>query len=90
MAEAAKTVCITCSLAVGEPPQLNRLKNGQTCPACRDRVLNQLPPLLPHRTSQGTPHVVQRSDGEASLFDTAGDAGYAGEPPSDRGFSSPL
>ena len=40
--------CITCGLPVGEEPlRLNRLENGQVCPSCRDRVLEDLPPALP-------------------------------------------
>ena len=46
------TVCIACGLVVGEPPRLNRLQNGQTCPACRERVLDAVPAALPslHRS----------------------------------------
>jgi hypothetical protein len=40
-------VCITCGLSAGQPAQLNRLSNGQTCPTCRDRVLDSLPSALP-------------------------------------------
>jgi hypothetical protein len=43
------TLCIHCGLPAGDPPQLNRLKNGQTCPACRDRVLVSIPPALPRQ-----------------------------------------
>lgn len=31
----------------GAAALLNRLSNGQICPACRDRVLDQLAPALP-------------------------------------------
>ena len=41
------TLCIHCGLPVGDPPQLNRLRNGQVCPACRERVLASIPPALP-------------------------------------------
>ena len=41
------TLCFTCGLAVTEPPRLNQLPSGETCPACRDRLLDALPPLLP-------------------------------------------
>lgn len=41
------TLCFTCGLTVTEPPQLNHLPNGESCPACRDRLLDSLPPLLP-------------------------------------------
>ena len=43
------TVCFTCGMHVGEPMRLNRLDNGQICPACRERVLAALPPVLPAR-----------------------------------------
>ncbi len=39
--------CITCGLATGEAPRLNRLDNGAVCPTCRDRLLDLLPPLFP-------------------------------------------
>jgi hypothetical protein len=42
-------VCFTCGMHVGEPMRLNRLDNGQICPACRERVLASLPPVLPSR-----------------------------------------
>ena len=43
----AEAVCFTCGMGAGDPPRLNRLENGQICPACRDRVLESLPPILP-------------------------------------------
>lgn len=49
MSQNPQPVCITCSLPVGDPPRLNRLGNGQVCPSCRDRLLDALPPILPHR-----------------------------------------
>lgn len=47
MPERSQTLCITCSLPIGEPLRLNRLHNGQVCPSCRDRVLESIPPALP-------------------------------------------
>lgn len=47
MSESTHTVCFTCGLAIETPPRLNRLTNGNVCPACRDRVLHELPPALP-------------------------------------------
>ncbi|MBK7876783.1 MAG: hypothetical protein IPJ77_13745 [Planctomycetes bacterium] len=41
------TLCFTCGLAVTDPPRLNHLPSGETCSACRDRLLDALPPLLP-------------------------------------------
>lgn len=43
------TLCFTCGLVLSEPPRLNVLPNGSTCPACRDRLLDSLPPPLPSR-----------------------------------------
>jgi DNA-directed RNA polymerase subunit RPC12/RpoP len=48
----APTLCFTCGLSVGEAPRLNRLTNGEICPACRDRVLDMLPAPLPSRPSE--------------------------------------
>lgn len=47
MSQRSQTVCITCGLAVGETPRLNRLPNGQTCPACQERALDAISPALP-------------------------------------------
>lgn len=49
MENPAPTLCFTCGLTVDEKPRLNRLTNGSVCPACRDRVLDMLPPALPSR-----------------------------------------
>ena len=52
MEQPAPTLCFTCGLAVEETPRLNRLTNGEICPACRDRVLDMLPAPLPARPSE--------------------------------------
>jgi hypothetical protein len=44
---AATLTCITCGLPANNVSHLNRLPNGQVCPACRDRLLETLPPVLP-------------------------------------------
>jgi hypothetical protein len=49
MGHLTNAVCFTCGLAIESPPRLSRLTNGQVCPACRDRVLEGLPPALPSR-----------------------------------------
>lgn len=49
MPNLTNAVCFTCGLAIEIPPQLNRLTSGQVCPACRERVLDGLPPALPSR-----------------------------------------
>lgn len=43
----APTLCIHCGLSAGNPPRLNRLEDGRVCPACADRLLMSLPPVLP-------------------------------------------
>jgi len=42
-----ETRCFTCRQLVREPPVLNELADGSSCPACRNRVLDSLPSLLP-------------------------------------------
>jgi hypothetical protein len=49
MGAANPTRCFTCGLPVGEPAQLNRLTDGKPCPACRDRLLESLPSIVPTR-----------------------------------------
>ena len=39
-----ETTCMQCG---GPVEALNRLENGRRCPACRDRHLAMVPPLLP-------------------------------------------
>jgi len=40
-------VCIACGQPTGPRPRLNRLPDGRTCPSCRERLLDTLPPILP-------------------------------------------
>jgi hypothetical protein len=40
-------LCIGCGQPTGPGPRLNQLPDGRTCPACRDRLLATLPPVLP-------------------------------------------
>jgi hypothetical protein len=76
----AKTYCISCSMQIGGTPQLNRLPNGQTCPTCRDRVLDALPPALPRREE-----IMGRSE-RMSLFDGMNERGEGEWPPADRQY----
>lgn len=50
MGNLTNAVCFTCGLVIESPPRLSRLTNGQVCPACRERVLDGLPPALPTRS----------------------------------------
>jgi len=54
MATTQPTLCFTCGQEVGEPPRLNKLPAGSNCPACRDRLLDSLPALLPSATNEET------------------------------------
>lgn len=45
-------VCIACGQPTGPGPRLNRLPDGRTCPSCRDRLLETLPPVLPSVTAE--------------------------------------
>ncbi len=40
-------LCIACGRSTGPRPRLNLLPDGRTCPTCRDRLLDSLPPVLP-------------------------------------------
>jgi hypothetical protein len=57
MGHLTNAVCFTCGLAIESPPRLSRLTNGQVCPACRDRVLEGLPPALPSRARESHPGI---------------------------------
>lgn len=39
--------CIQCGQNTGDATRFNRLPDGRACPACADRLLEMLPPLLP-------------------------------------------
>ena len=69
MGEITNTVCFTCGLAIEEPPRLNRLTNGQVCPACRERLLDALPALLP----APKPESIVSQASAAHLFETRDD-----------------
>jgi hypothetical protein len=83
MPNGARTVCFSCGNPVGEPPALHRLANGQPCAACRERVLEHLPPALP--LGGGVAHALAEHATERGLFDGPQDEGYAGEGPADPG-----
>jgi predicted Zn-ribbon and HTH transcriptional regulator len=51
MAHQTAPVCFTCGLAY-DRLHFNRLRNGAVCPTCRDRILDELPSLLPSRSPQ--------------------------------------
>ncbi|MBK7643150.1 MAG: hypothetical protein IPJ19_08870 [Planctomycetes bacterium] len=65
MSQPTNAVCFTCGLVIETPPRLARLTNGQVCPACRERVLEGLPPALP-----SSPQPAEREDAHASLSDS--------------------
>ncbi|HVS20179.1 MAG TPA: hypothetical protein VMT18_16365 [Planctomycetota bacterium] len=49
MSEPAAPVCFHCGLATEsdeDGPKLNRLPDGQPCPACAERLLASLPSLV--------------------------------------------
>jgi hypothetical protein len=37
-----------CGKPTGPLPRLNQLPDGRACSSCADRLLDSLPPLLPH------------------------------------------
>ena len=76
MALDRQPVCFTCSQPIAEPPAINQLENGETCPTCRDRLLDSLPPLLP---SQPTVPVDDEEGFEEPYPYEPTDEGY--EPP---------
>lgn len=39
-------VCFQCGQSVGEPPRLNRMDGGGSCPACAERLLDMLPSIF--------------------------------------------
>lgn len=77
-----ETLCIRCGLPLGDPLRLNTREDGSPCPACRDRVLDALPPLLPKEVAE--PQEVAEEappppSSDASPDDTARLPGAEGE-----------
>lgn len=42
----SEVVCFHCTQPIGDPPRLNELSDGEVCPVCRDRLLEELPPIV--------------------------------------------
>lgn len=78
------TLCFTCGLVVGDPPRLNRLPEGKVCPACRDRVLDSLPPLLPSLAPAHAPSSPSASSGPAAFHDSITGMKEWTEPPGEE------
>ncbi len=62
---AREPLCIACGQPTGPFPRLNRLPNGRVCSACRDRLLEILPPVLPALPRLGTSEGWIGDQGEA-------------------------
>lgn len=43
----SNTLCFSCGQSVVEVDRINRMEDGEPCPACADRLLQSMPPLLP-------------------------------------------
>ncbi len=77
MSNLTNAVCFTCGLVIESPPRLSRLTTGQVCPACRERVLEGLPPALPSRSSAAA--------AEGDLSARSGEKSTLDEPDSESG-----
>ena len=47
MSGRGEILCFECGHSVGDPPQLNHHETGEPCAACSDRLLTEMPSLLP-------------------------------------------
>jgi hypothetical protein len=47
MGQSNPSICIQCGHSTDHTQRLNRLEDGRVCTICRDRLLEQLPPLVP-------------------------------------------
>lgn len=52
MSDPQEPVCFTCGHTTGGTLRLNCLPSGQTCPTCRDRLLECLPPIFPSEEAE--------------------------------------
>ena len=50
-----RTVCFQCGNAVTDQPKLNRLPNGENCPACVERAYAEVPAPLPREVTEESP-----------------------------------
>lgn len=53
MSEERDPLCFQCSQPVTSPPRINYLADGDPCPACHNRFVDSLPPLLPGEFGAG-------------------------------------
>lgn len=79
-----EVVCFHCTQPIGDPPRLNELADGQVCPACRDRLLEELPPIVhsPVRAGAAAPQgdAEGATDGAGSRASTRGPRLVVDEP----------
>ena len=93
MTDPRAPICFTCSQPILDPPRFQLMPSGEFCPACRDRVLDAAPSLLPRTpaiqaaaASEGEPEV-EVSEEVAS---SAADEDLHDEPPGDWPPDPPL
>lgn len=72
MTEPRPSLCMTCGLEASPTVRMNRLADGRACPACLERLLDDLPPLLP-----GFGHLVEARETAAVRGANAAAAGRA-------------
>ena len=73
MSDRAPSICFQCGQNADERTRLNRLSGGDPCPACSDRLMTTLPPLLPGFATIAEPEVEEFGDPAADTGPTLGE-----------------
>ena len=45
--ESTPSICFTCAQDTDSGTELNRLEDGRVCPTCAERMMEEMPSLLP-------------------------------------------
>ena len=69
MPDPADPICFQCGQSAAETRRFNRLEDGQPCPACSERLLATLRPLLPGFDPLGEPALPELSVERELEFD---------------------
>ncbi len=64
MPDVPSSICFQCGQATADGTRFNRLADGRPCPACAERLLMALPPLLPNYDASLEPEVEQPEPSE--------------------------
>lgn len=84
MANQSDLFCFQCGQTISDPPTINELPGGGSCPGCAERALASAPSLLPSRAER------ELDEGELEVEElTVPGGGASGRPQGPRAYDSP-